>query len=291
MNTLISNTLENPHGAEDVCAQFDIDDIATPFTMHDVAVVGQDYTLGFWIKSAAAGSINVGGETIQSTTAWTRHVVKFTATNSALGITFNSVGTYYIYNIKLEDGNKDTSWTPSPDDMATGVDVVNAQTTAEEAQIAAGNAQDSVDQANSEVLQLADTISSLVESGSKASIITQTASGWAFDMSTYDKTIAEMVKKTERITIGQYKYIDKNGTEQTVPCIELSESDSEFKVRITNQAIHFVSGNDTPAFIENNGDDSRLMIEQAEVINELQQGGFVWKKRENGNLGLMWKGG
>lgn len=70
------------------------------------------------------------------------------------------------------------------------------------------------------------------------------------------------------------------------PCIELGEKDSGFKLRITNTEIQFADGTIIPAYISN----ERLMIEQAEVKDELQIGGFVWRKRSNGNMGISWKG-
>ena len=70
------------------------------------------------------------------------------------------------------------------------------------------------------------------------------------------------------------------------PCIELGESDSDFKLMITNTRIMFRVGSDVPTYIHNKG----LATENIEVENELRQGGFVWKIRSNGNLGLIWKG-
>lgn len=311
MNTLISNTIENPHGIEDVCAQFTIDDITTPFTLNDVAAVGQRYTLGFWIKSEAPGSINVGGETIQTTTEFVRHVIKFTATNSALKIFFNAIGTYCVYDIKLEEGDKDTSWTPSPDDMAKGEELKNVQGTADNAQATADDAKSDVDAAKGEITQLAELISNIVTSGSESSILTQTADGgWTFNMASFteadekakeeiEKLISDVAKGEKDISelqtglnsIGLKTDYINIGTYEGNPCIELGESDSDFKLRITNKAIQFVSGTDIPAYIANTEESSKLMIEQAEIINELQQGGFAWKTRENGNLGLVWKGG
>ena len=32
------------------------------------------------------------------------------------------------------------------------------------------------------------------------------------------------------------------------------------------------------------------MIEKAQVDNELRFGNFVWKERNNGNMGLVWEG-
>lgn len=83
--------------------------------------------------------------------------------------------------------------------------------------------------------------------------------------------------------IGEYVKI---GTYEDEPCIELGETDSDFKMVITNTRILFMEGTNTPAYITNQS----LHIEKAIIEEELQQGGFVWTVRSNGNLGLMWKG-
>ena len=70
------------------------------------------------------------------------------------------------------------------------------------------------------------------------------------------------------------------------PCIELGASDSSFKLRITNTEIQFIEGSSVPAYMSN----QRMNIGTARVENELQFGDFAWKKRANGNVGLMWKG-
>jgi hypothetical protein len=83
--------------------------------------------------------------------------------------------------------------------------------------------------------------------------------------------------------IGDYVKI---GTYENEPCILLGESDSDFKLVITNTRILFMEGTDVPAYINNKS----LHISKAVIEEELQQGGFVWKVRQNGNMGLVWKG-
>lgn len=83
--------------------------------------------------------------------------------------------------------------------------------------------------------------------------------------------------------IGEYVHV---GTYEGEPCIELGESDSDFKLVITNTRIMFMEGSSVPAYINNQS----LHITKAVIEEEIQQGQFVWKVRQNGNLGLMWKG-
>ena len=77
---------------------------------------------------------------------------------------------------------------------------------------------------------------------------------------------------------------DTDGSE--LPCLELGKEGSTFKVRITNKEIQFIDGQSIPAYISN----QKLVIEKADVDNELRFGNFVWKERENGNMGLVWEG-
>lgn len=84
--------------------------------------------------------------------------------------------------------------------------------------------------------------------------------------------------------IGDYVHI---GIYESEPCILLGETDSDFKLVITNTRIMFMEGSDVPAYINNQS----LHIKKAVIEEELQQGNFVWKIRSNGNMGLVWKGG
>ena len=93
---------------------------------------------------------------------------------------------------------------------------------------------------------------------------------------TVEQNISYLAKKTEYIAVG----VD----EAKRPYIELGKSDSDFKLRITNEQIQFRDGQSIPAYVSN----KKLMIEKAEVKNELRFGNFVWTKRPNGNMGLIW---
>jgi hypothetical protein len=91
--------------------------------------------------------------------------------------------------------------------------------------------------------------------------------------------------------LGEYVKI---GVFENEPCIELGESDSDFKLIITNTRIMFREGTSTPAYVNNKA----LNIDKAIIENELQMGDeedtsqsgvFIWKVRRNGNMGLQWK--
>lgn len=85
-------------------------------------------------------------------------------------------------------------------------------------------------------------------------------------------------------TIGEYVRVS---TYENEPCIELGEADSEFKLRITNTRMMFTEGSTVLAYFTNQAFNSKKVV----IEEELQQGGFVWKVRSNGNMGLTWKGG
>lgn len=202
-------------------------------------------------------------------------------------------------NIKIERGEYATDWTPAPEDMATYEEVENAQSTADDASTVASNAE-------TLVKQLSDSISMLVTDGNGTSLMTQTEDGWTFstaDIQDHVNTLSETLNSLQSevgdtshtIDILQQAVDDlgtiseyvKIRTYEDEPCIELGESDSEFKLRITNTRMIFTEGSTELAYFNNQS----LHIIKAVVEDELQQGNFVWKIRSNGNLGLTWKGG
>ncbi len=173
------------------------------------------------------------------------------------------------------------------------------------AQDTAGVAQETADNAESLIKQLSDSISTLVTDGNGTSLMVQTDDGWTFSTADLQKTVDatsegldslvnELGSTNSVIDILQQAVDDlgvltdyiKIGTYEDEPCIELGESDSDFKLRITNTRIIFMEGSDMPAYFTNQS----MHIKKAVIEEELQQGGFVWTVRSNGNMGLVWKG-
>lgn len=201
-------------------------------------------------------------------------------------------------NIKLERGNRATDWTPAPEDMATSQDADRAYAAAEAAQETANNAETLIQ-------QLSHSISMLVTDGNGTSLMTQTEDGWTFSTADIQANVADIAQSLNSLTsevgdtgntvdvlkravddLGEIVEYVKIGTYENEPCIELGESDSEFKMRITNTRILFMEGSNVVAHISNQS----LHIKKAVIEEELQQGDFVWQIRSNGNLGLIWKG-
>jgi hypothetical protein len=200
--------------------------------------------------------------------------------------------------------------------------ITNAETTIEENsnQIALRATADEVNEANSVISSLeaqlkiqADSISSLVRDSNGGSLITQDTEGlWFFNIGDLQSSVdnqnnklddienkvsnqndklnniegdASVLKKDVDYLKGKTEYIRQYVDEDRKPCLELGKGDSAFKLKITNEQIQFIDGSEVPAYISN----QKLMIEKAEVHNELRFGNFVWKERSNGNMGLVWE--
>lgn len=202
-------------------------------------------------------------------------------------------------NFKYEVGNKVTDWTPAPEDMATSDEVDYAQTTADEANSKATNAE-------TLIAQLSDSISMLVTDGNGTSLMTQTEDGWTFSTANIQNLVNEISENLNSLTnevgsvdsavdilqqtvddLGVIAEYVKITTYEDEPCIELGEGDSDFKLRITNTQMIFTEGSTVLAYFSNQAFHSKKVV----VEEELYQGGFMWKARSNGNLGLIWKGG
>lgn len=164
---------------------------------------------------------------------------------------------------------------------------------------------DKANDAETLIAQLKDSISMLVTDGNGTSLMTQTEDGWTFSTSDIQSSVNSISEALNSLTtnigdidntvdilqqavddLGEIAEYVKIGTYEDEPCIELGEGDSDFKLRITNTRMIFTEGSVVLAYFNNQS----LHIKKAVVEEELQQGGFVWKARSNGNLGLVWKG-
>lgn len=177
-----------------------------------------------------------------------------------------------------------------------------------------------VESNSSLIKQLSDSISMLVTDGNGASLMTQTDNGWTFSTTAIEAAVSgtsnslkdlleslgstdaavEILKqavndietKTDYVNVSNYTYVNEQGVETTEPCIELGESENEYKLLITNTQILFKVGSNAPTKIRSDG----LITENITVENEFRQtnddinGFFIWAVRPNGNYGLQWKG-
>ena len=202
----------------------------------------------------------------------------------------------YIRDMKLEKGNCATDWTPSPEDTEHAID---------DAMDAVNTNANRINDVQLDLDSLNATISSLVTGENGESLMTQTETGWTFNISAIQNTLNEATSNIGDMSsdiaymsgaltalnnsvddLGVYTDYIQFGVDDGKPCIILGELDSAFKVLITNTDIRFVEGSSVPAYISNQS----LHVEKAVISDELRQGGFVWIARENGNYGLLWKG-
>ena len=86
---------------------------------------------------------------------------------------------------------------------------------------------------------------------------------------------------TDHVHIGTYQ---DEETDSTLPCVELSEADSAFKLRLTNKKASFMDGANDSTNIDSDG----VETENLRVKNDIRHYDFIWRRRSNGNLGLMW---
>lgn len=164
------------------------------------------------------------------------------------------------------------------------------------------------------IAKINDSLSTLVVDGNGVPLMKETESGWQYSTEEVEsavndtveslrelmnnlgsteavvevlrQTVGDIEKKTDYVKIGFHTYIDEQGITKTEPCVELGESDTDYKLLVTNTQILFKVGSNVPTRINADG----LITENITVENELRQGGWIWKVRANGNIGLSWKG-
>ena len=323
MNTLEACTIDTPFSEMDECSKFTIEDVLTPFTLHNVFGNGDRYTMSLWVKTIlddentpvntdeedveepdvdTGMSLLIRGANMPVTSKWTYYSHTFPTFSSDLNIFFNAVGTYYIYHPQLERGNAATDWSESPIDTAERIKA----------------AKDAADKASKDIQAYIkifnDTIQNLVTNSEGASLMTQTPDGgWTFctaDTEAEVKKVSDLLdkftgetsealsklqKQVENSNLASYVVI--NDDDPKNPFIELGTVvkdevtdeliSGEFKLRITNKSIVFMQDNEPVAYIDN----QQLYIEKAVIKQELAIGGFVLKQHgSRNNVGFLWKG-
>ena len=189
---------------------------------------------------------------------------------------------------------------------ATKTDLSTTDSNVTTAKNTADDAVEKVVAAESLISQLSDSISMLVTDGNGTSLMTQTENGWVFSTAEIQTSVNSVSENLSALTqdvedvdtavgilqqavtdLGEMAEYINITTFEDEPCIELGEGDSDFKLRITNTRMMFTEGSSVLAYFTNQSFNSKKVV----IEEELQQGGFVWQIRENGNLGLTWKGG
>lgn len=159
--------------------------------------------------------------------------------------------------------------------------------------------------AESLIQQLSNCIAMLVTDENGESLMTQTENGWTFSMKETAEAVSSLTSLLETL---QQETCDTQATVEVLrqavsdhgetldyvtvstyenePCIELGESDSNFKLMITNTRIMFMNGANVPTYINTNG----IVTQNIEVQGEIIQGGYVMLNTADGGWGLLWKG-
>lgn len=205
-----------------------------------------------------------------------------------------------LKNFKLEIGTKMTDFTLAPEDMATADELASTEENLNNVQ---DEFNEKISVAQSDIEQLANSISMLVVDENGSSLMEQTSDGWVFKMGKTINNIENAISGLEQVqkdlneqgktigslggviddlkNLGSYMRINIDGEH---PVLELGNT-SEFKLQITNDGIFMLSGTNVNA----NMDHEQLNIKVVNVESELRQGGFV-QVIHNGNLGDIWKG-
>lgn len=179
-------------------------------------------------------------------------------------------------------------YTKTETDSAISVESDKISVSVEEVKTTADNNEENIKKANSLIEQLAESIKTLVVGANGESLMTQTETGWQYDIA----TLIDAVNSHDNKLANYDDYVEIT-TYEGEPCIRLGEKSTDFKVLITNKRILFQEGSSVPTYIC----DNTLVTENVEVKEELRQstenvpGHWVWKVRSNGNYGLSWKGG
>ena len=278
-------------------------EVGVEYTLSFLAYAESDISLNYLYVMDPTGNTPLGAN-IPITVTPAKYTHTFTVDNAhdlssiMLAYQYSAGATVpiYIRDLKLEKGTVATDWTASPEDTEQAID---------NAMDAANANADRILDVQLDIDSINATISSLVTGLNGESLMTQTETGWTFNIAAIQETlneatsdIGDLSSELEYMTgaldtlnnsvdsLGVYTDYIQFGVDNGQPCIILGEIDSAFKVIITNTDIRFVEGTAIPAYINNQS----LYVEKAVISDELRQGGFVWIARENGNYGLLWKG-
>lgn len=171
---------------------------------------------------------------------------------------------FCVKNVKVEEGNKATSWTPAIEDLEN----IDKQLS---------NAIEYLSSDNKDLLKKYEGLN--LENAKirhqLSTALKQTRDEFLFQFNNYKQLLDETGKALEQRFNDFSRYIRfKAGN------IELGDINSPFKALITHEKISFLKGDVEVAYMSNN----KLYITDAYVINSLRIGNFEFSVQENGNL-------
>lgn len=234
------------------------------------------YTLGFDVINLSDFDINFAVDKVKLS----KKVEVKAKENKRVDITFNrkdfdeimiAVETelnqnpvFCVKNVKVEEGNKATSWTPAIEDL-------------EDIDKQLNNAIEFLSSDNKDLLKKYEGLN--LENAKirhqLSTALKQTRDEFLFQFNNYKQLLDETGKALEQRFNDFSRYIRfKAGN------IELGDINSPFKALITHEKISFLKGDVEVAYMSNN----KLYITDAYVINSLRIGNFEFSVQENGNL-------
>lgn len=171
---------------------------------------------------------------------------------------------FCVKNVKVEEGNKATSWTPAIEDL-------------EEIDKQLSNAIEYLSSDNKDLLKKYEGLN--LENAKirhqLSTALKQTRDEFLFQFNNYKQLLDETGKVMEQRFNDFSRYIRfKAGN------IELGDINSPFKTLLTHEKISFFKSDVEVAYISNN----KLYITDAYIINSLRIGNFEFSVQENGNL-------
>lgn len=171
---------------------------------------------------------------------------------------------FCVKNVKVEEGNKATSWTPAIEDL-------------EEIDKQLSNAIEYLSSDNKDLLKKYEGLN--LENAKirhqLSTALKQTRDEFLFQFNNYKQLLDETGKVMEQRFNDFSRYIRfKAGN------IELGDINSPFKTLLTHEKISFFKSDVEVAYISNN----KLYITDAYIINSLRIGNFEFVVQENGNL-------
>lgn len=173
---------------------------------------------------------------------------------------------FCIKNVKIEEGNKATSWTPALEDL-------------EEINNELNNLIEYLSSDNKDLLKKYEGLN--IENAKLkkeiSTAIKQTRDEFLFQFNNYKNLLDETGRVIEEKFNDFSRYIRfKNGN------IELGDINSPFKAFLTHEKISFLKSESEVAYMSKN----KLFITDARVLNSLQIGKFEIVPRSNGNLSI-----
>ena len=247
------------------------------------------------------------------TDTWTRYWVTWTLQSSG-DISIEKYvlfrlfygGIANICGIKLEKGNRATDWTPAPEDVDEGI--TNAKNDATDAKTAVNSAEERIVSVETAIMKLESCLATLVTDASGGTLMTQTEDGWMFNMGKFEELLNDTSKSLDELlreyadtqsVVGklQQSVADLETTTEHIevttfddePCLAFGESDTDYRLLITNTRILFLKGSEILTTINTRGLVTKTIEVEEEFRMPYDQGYWVWMTHGNGNLGLVWK--